>query len=164
MSNYKSSYSKLAVNRKNKYSSNCGAGKEGSSGFQPGNTCASGEGSSESESKDYTPVFRGARVGNPEEITNEGMFFASDEMFAKTYGSNVGKFSVDKSKLKEISQEEWGDLYGMWQAVSEEEKQEIADKLKEEGYNGAFSNFGTIQVMYIPNPKQEELVKVGHDE
>ena len=40
MSKYKSSYTKLAVNRKNKYASNCGAGKEGSSGFQPGNTCA----------------------------------------------------------------------------------------------------------------------------
>ena len=164
MSNYKSSYSKLAVNRKNKYSSNCGAGKEGSSGFQPGNTCASGDGSSKSESKDYAPMFRGARVGNPEQITSEGMFFASNEIFAKTYGGNVAKFSVDKSKLKEISQEEWRETYGLWQAVSEQEKQEIANKLKEEGYNGVMSDFGTMQVMYIPNPKEEELVKVGHNE
>jgi hypothetical protein len=40
MDKYKKSYSMLAVNRKNKYASKCGAsGGEGAPGFQPGNTC-----------------------------------------------------------------------------------------------------------------------------
>jgi hypothetical protein len=37
MSRFKKSYGKWAVNRKNQY--DCGAGKEGNKGFQPGNTC-----------------------------------------------------------------------------------------------------------------------------
>ena len=39
MSRFKKSYGKWAVNRKNQY--DCGAGKEGNKGFQPGNTCGS---------------------------------------------------------------------------------------------------------------------------
>jgi len=47
MNKHKKSYSMLAVNRKNKYASKCGAsGGEGAPGFQPGNTCGGdGDGS-----------------------------------------------------------------------------------------------------------------------
>jgi len=41
--NYAKSYSRMALNKKNTYASNCGAGKEGNAGFQSGNTCG-GEG------------------------------------------------------------------------------------------------------------------------
>ena len=43
MKNYAKSYSRMALNKKNTYASNCGAGKEGNAGFQSGNTCG-GEG------------------------------------------------------------------------------------------------------------------------
>jgi len=43
---YAKSYAKMAVSKKNTYASNCGAGKEGAGGFQPGNTCGGdGDGS-----------------------------------------------------------------------------------------------------------------------
>ena len=50
MSKYKNKYSQLAVNRKNKYASKCGAsGGEGAPGFQPGNSCGgNGDGSNTS--------------------------------------------------------------------------------------------------------------------
>ncbi|QDP48663.1 MAG: hypothetical protein Unbinned97contig1000_48 [Prokaryotic dsDNA virus sp.] len=55
MSKYKKSYGKFSVNRKNKYASDCGAGKEGAGGFQPGNTCAGGKGGSKDEPKKKKP-------------------------------------------------------------------------------------------------------------
>ena len=56
MSKYKTSYGKFAVNRKNKYASDCGAGKEGSGGFQPGNTCGgTGKGDGAEDPKKKKP-------------------------------------------------------------------------------------------------------------
>ena len=48
---YAKSYAKMAVNKKNTYASNCGAGKEGAGGFQPGNTCG-GDGDGKDTPKD----------------------------------------------------------------------------------------------------------------
>lgn len=87
MSKYKTSYGKLAVNRKNKYASDCGAGKEGSAGFQPGNTCAGGKGGSKDDPKkkpkksDTGSGDVGAeRIGNAfgGKVTDEVMGIAKD--------------------------------------------------------------------------------------
>jgi len=50
-----------ASNGKMLYAANCGAGAEGSSGFQPGNTCAAGDGGGEDEKKGGVGVRERAR-------------------------------------------------------------------------------------------------------
>jgi len=83
-------------------------------------------------------VFRGRRPGS-----EKGGFFATDELFARTYGP-VEEAEIDLENPKNISPDEWKDSFGNWDIMSDKDKEKLKEKYTDKGYDSVVAEFKAV--------------------
>jgi len=120
----KNNYTRWAVNKKNKYASQCGAsGGKGKPGFQPGNTCG-GDGDGRDTSADKERVADMDAEGD-DQISDDA-FLGMQDAFV------VGDFSVEGPIGKYLKEDGWLDVHGN---LREDEIGMVISRLESEGFD-----------------------------
>ena len=103
-------------------------------------------------------MYRGARYGAPEILT-EPSFFASVEVFAKTYGLTAA-FYLDLQNPKIVDIAGWHDynFEGVSLGMDSGEREQSNQDLIDEGYDSVLANFGPIVVVYLLDPDLATLI------
>jgi hypothetical protein len=91
-----------------------------------------------------TPMYRGARSGDPGSVTGPS-YFASSEVFAKTYGPTAA-FRLDLGSVLIVGREDWQEHFASNMYIS---VQDIAHRVMEAGFDSVATVHSTPSGMLI---------------